>query len=78
MFEDLTRRFLFHCYSFSDISYTFSIFFPPKFLHMYLSAISYTLFKIIPFCQVPISLIESQTSSFLKYKALYVDGTPDH
>ena len=29
-------------------------------------------------CQVPISPIESQTSSLLKYKALYVDETPDH
>ena len=32
---------------------------------------------MIPFCQVPISPIDSQTS-LLKYKALYADGTPDH
>ena len=32
----------------------------------------------IPFFQVPISPIESQTSSLLRYKALYVDETPDH
>ena len=30
------------------------------------------LYKIIPFCQVPVSPIESQ--ALLKYKALYVDG----
>ena len=28
------------------------------------------IYKIIPFCQVPVSLIESQTSCLLKYKAL--------
>ena len=33
--------------------------------------------QIGPFCQVPISPIERQTSFLLKYKALYVDGTPD-
>ena len=33
---------------------------------------------MIPFCQVPKSPIDSQTSSLLKYKALYADGTPDH
>ena len=27
----------------------------------------------MPFCQIPISPIESQVSSLLKYKALYVD-----
>ena len=30
----------------------------------------------MPFSQIPASLIESQASSLLKYKAL--DGTPDH
>ena len=38
----------------------------------------FILYKIIPFCQVPISPIESQTFSLLKFKALYVDGKPDH
>ena len=28
------------------------------------------IYKTIPFCQVPVSLIESQTSYLLKYKAL--------
>ena len=36
------------------------------------------LYKIIPFCQVPVSSNESQAFSLLKYKALDVDGTPDH
>ena len=31
------------------------------------------LYKIIPFCQVPISPTESQTFSLFKYKWLYVD-----
>ena len=34
--------------------------------------------KIIPFCQVPVSPIENQASSLVKYNALSVDGTPDH
>ena len=36
------------------------------------------LYKIAPFCQDLISSIESQASSFLKYKALFVDVTPDY
>ena len=36
------------------------------------------LYNKIPFCQVSISPIESQISSLLKYKALYVDETPEH
>ena len=36
------------------------------------------LYKIIPVCPVPISPNESQAYSLLKYKVLYVDGTPDH
>ena len=38
----------------------------------------YTYYTITQFCVVPISPIESQTPSLLKYKALYVDGTPNH
>ena len=70
--EDLTRKSPFHCFSFSDIRYTFSYFFNQT---MFISYISY---KLIPFSQVPISLIESPTSSLLEYRALYVDETPDH
>ena len=34
-------------------------------------------YKIIPFCEVPISLIESQTSSLLKYKAEHQTTKPE-
>ena len=58
----------------------FFVFFQPKIVHMYSFTVSLFIHTIQnnAICQVPISPIESQTFSLLKYKALYVDETPDH
>ena len=63
----------------TSVTLVFTLF-QQKIVHMYSFKPFhvYYLYKIILFCQVPISPIESQASSLLKYKAIYVDGTPDH
>ena len=70
----LTRKTPCHYFSFFDISSTFLTIFHPKIFHMYSFKPFHAYYKIMPFSQVPISLIESQTSFLLKYKAFYVDG----
>ena len=72
----MIRNILSGAFSFLTSVALFSHFFCLKlFSDVFIQAFSYILYKIIPFCQVPVSPTKSQKSSLLKYKSLYAHGT---